>query len=168
MSTYHLLAMLTLCLLHVFLSLLILSKSAFSKNSFRNTIRVSDSLESDQAWHFVRPDLVPNCLQKLSADDTSRQRVNKCKCTYKLLNKLGNVRRCAMHSFSHPMLCNAQLFTPLLYFCTLVVCIKIRLNVLFEFKTGYGRVFTWPWSPQELGLDGGYAHIRWGNSCTID
>ena len=25
---------------------------------------------------FVRPDLGPNCLQRLSADDTSRQRVN--------------------------------------------------------------------------------------------
>ena len=26
----------------------------------------------------VRPDLGPNCLQKLSADDTSRQRVTIC------------------------------------------------------------------------------------------
>ena len=40
-----------------------------------NTIRVSNSLDPDQAQHFVGPDLVPNCLQKLSADDTSRQRV---------------------------------------------------------------------------------------------
>ena len=40
------------------------SKSTFSKNSFRNTIRVSNSL----AQCFVRPDLGPNCLQKLSAD----------------------------------------------------------------------------------------------------
>ena len=37
------------------------SKSTFSKNSFRNTIRVSNSLD---------PDLGPNCLQRLSADDT--------------------------------------------------------------------------------------------------
>ena len=28
------------------------------------------------ASHFVGPDLGPNCLQRLSADDTSRQRVN--------------------------------------------------------------------------------------------
>ena len=33
-------------------------------------------LDLDQARHFVGPDLGPNCLQKLSADDTSRQRVD--------------------------------------------------------------------------------------------
>ena len=32
--------------------------------------RVSNSLETDQAQLSVRPDLDPNCLQKLSADDT--------------------------------------------------------------------------------------------------
>ena len=32
-------------------------------------------LDPDQARHFVGPDLGPNCLQKLSADDTRRQRV---------------------------------------------------------------------------------------------
>ena len=41
------------------------SKSTFSKNSYRNTISVSNSLDPDQAWHFVRPDLGPNCLQRL-------------------------------------------------------------------------------------------------------
>ena len=41
----------------------------FSKKSFRNTIRVSNSLDPDQARHFVGPDLGPNCLQRLSADD---------------------------------------------------------------------------------------------------
>ena len=44
----------------------------FLKNSFRNTIRVSNSLEPDQARHFVGPDLGPNCLQRLSADDSQR------------------------------------------------------------------------------------------------
>ena len=44
----------------------------FIKNSFRNTIRVSSSLNPDQARYFVKPDLGPNCLQRLSADDTSR------------------------------------------------------------------------------------------------
>ena len=34
-----------------------------------------NSLDSDQARHFVGPDLGPNCLRRLSADDTSRQRV---------------------------------------------------------------------------------------------
>ena len=45
------------------------SKSTFSKNSFTNTIRVSNSLDPDLARHFVGPDLGPNCLQRLSADD---------------------------------------------------------------------------------------------------
>ena len=64
--------------LHAFLSsadLFFFSKSTFWKNSFRNSIRVSKSLDSDQARLFVGPDLGPNCLQRLSADDTSRQRV---------------------------------------------------------------------------------------------
>ena len=29
---------------------------------------MSNSLDPDQARHFVRPDLGPNCLQRLSAD----------------------------------------------------------------------------------------------------
>ena len=36
---------------------------------------MSNSLDLDQARHFVGPDLDPNCFQRLSADDTSRQRV---------------------------------------------------------------------------------------------
>ena len=36
---------------------------------------MSNSLDLDQAQHFVRPDLGPNCLQRLSADDTRRQSV---------------------------------------------------------------------------------------------
>ena len=37
---------------------------------------MSNSLDPDQARHFVGPDLDPNCLQRLSADDeSSRQRV---------------------------------------------------------------------------------------------
>ena len=45
----------------------------FSKKSFRNTIRVSSCLDPDQAQHFVGPDLGPNCLQRLSADEKSCQ-----------------------------------------------------------------------------------------------
>ena len=53
------------------------SESTVLKNSFRNTVRESNSLDPDQARHFVGPDLGPNCLQKLSADDTtSKRRVN--------------------------------------------------------------------------------------------
>ena len=49
------------------------SKSTVPKNSFRNTIIVSNILDPDQARRFVGPDLDPNRLQKLSADDPSRQ-----------------------------------------------------------------------------------------------
>ena len=37
--------------------------------SIRNTISLN-SMYSDQAQHFVGPDLDPNCLQNLSDDDT--------------------------------------------------------------------------------------------------
>ena len=46
----------------------VLKINFFSKNSLRNTIRVSNSLDPDQAQHFVAPDLGPNYLQRLSAD----------------------------------------------------------------------------------------------------
>ena len=36
---------------------------------------MSNSLDPDQARRFVGPDLGPNCLSRLSADDTGRQRV---------------------------------------------------------------------------------------------
>ena len=49
------------------------SKLTFSKNSIRFNIRVSNSLGTAQARPFVRPGLVPICLQKLSIDDTSMQ-----------------------------------------------------------------------------------------------
>ena len=41
------------------------------KKSFRNTIRLSNCLDSDQGQHSVGPDLGPNCLQRLSADNKS-------------------------------------------------------------------------------------------------
>ena len=41
----------------------------FQKNSFRNTISVSNGLVPDQARHFVRPNLGPNCLYRLTTDD---------------------------------------------------------------------------------------------------
>ena len=44
-----------------------------TKISFRSTISVSNCLVPDQARRFVGPDLGTNCLQRLSADDTSRQ-----------------------------------------------------------------------------------------------
>ena len=47
---------------------------------FSNTIRVSNSLDPDQARHFVGnvgPDLDPNCLQRLLADNKSPLAANK-------------------------------------------------------------------------------------------
>ena len=44
-------------------------------NSFKSTIRVSNSFDLDHAQHVAGPDLGPNCLQRLSADDSSRQRI---------------------------------------------------------------------------------------------
>ena len=48
------------------------SKLAFPNNYFRKTIKVTNSLDPDQAWHYVRPDMGPNFFQSLPADDTSR------------------------------------------------------------------------------------------------
>ena len=56
--------------------LIFFSKSTFLKNSFENIIRVANILDPDQALYFVGPDLGPNCLQKLSAGDTSMKSVN--------------------------------------------------------------------------------------------
>ena len=50
----------------------LVSKSIFSKNSYRNIIRVLNRLDPDQTQHFVGPDLGPNCLQRPSADNTRR------------------------------------------------------------------------------------------------
>ena len=44
----------------------------FSKNSYRITIRVANSLDPSQARHCVGPDLDPNCLQRLSVNDIGR------------------------------------------------------------------------------------------------
>ena len=41
---------------------------------------MSNSLDPDQARRFVGPDLGPNCLPRLSADDTGRQRVKVDPC----------------------------------------------------------------------------------------
>ena len=52
-----------------------------------NTIRVSNCLGQDQARHFVGPYLGPNCLQRFSTDDTSRQRVHASDFNYQQQQK---------------------------------------------------------------------------------
>ena len=56
---------------NAFVAIYFFSKITFSKTSFRNTIRVSNSLDADQDRHSVGPDLGPNCLHRLSTDDKS-------------------------------------------------------------------------------------------------
>ena len=48
----------------------------FLKKKNPRILSVSNSFDPDQARCFVGPDLGPNCLQSLSADGFSRQRVN--------------------------------------------------------------------------------------------
>ena len=57
--------------LHFCCRLMIFFKIKFSKNSFRKTIRVSNSLDPNQDRHSVGPDLGANCLQRLTADEKS-------------------------------------------------------------------------------------------------
>ena len=52
-------------------------KISFFKKSIRNTVSVSNRLAPDQAGHVFLSDLGLICLQRLWADNTSRQRVNK-------------------------------------------------------------------------------------------
>ena len=51
----------------------------FKKKSFRNTIRVSNSLDPDQGQQFVGPDLDPNCLQRFLAEDKSHRLLSKAR-----------------------------------------------------------------------------------------
>ena len=44
----------------------------FQRNSFRNTIRMANSLDPDQAQDSVGPDLGPYCLQRSAADSKIR------------------------------------------------------------------------------------------------
>ena len=56
--------------------LLTFSKLTFSKKSFMNIIRVSNSLDTDQARRSLGPDLGANWLQRLSADDKLKRNTN--------------------------------------------------------------------------------------------
>ena len=66
----------------------------FLKNYFRNTTRVSNSFGPDQARQHVGPGLGTNCLQRLSADDTCRQRW--CEIQYGEKKKV--IRACTQQS----------------------------------------------------------------------
>ena len=59
--------------MHVLLSSFDFFKINFFENFFQEYPQCVNSLELDQVRRFVGPGLVPNCLQRLLADDTSRQ-----------------------------------------------------------------------------------------------
>ena len=67
---------------------------------FRNTIRLANSLDRDQNGHSVGPDLGPNCLQRLSADDKSLQ-ARKELSPFKLLWIAGKLRKSPPRRSSH-------------------------------------------------------------------
>ena len=54
---------------------LIFVKINFSEKICQEYHEMLNSLDPDQAQQVVGPDLGPNCLQRLSADDSGRQRV---------------------------------------------------------------------------------------------
>ena len=66
-------------MLFCFVVCLFFSKLLFSKNYFRNIIRVSKNSDSDQVPQKVQPDLGLNWVQRKSADDKSQHRVNDSK-----------------------------------------------------------------------------------------
>ena len=66
---------------------LVIFQNQLLKISFRKIIRVSNCLGPDQSKHSDGPGLGPNCLlQRLSADDTRRQRVHVENMIILLLN----------------------------------------------------------------------------------
>ena len=57
-----------------------------NKKKLGNTIRMSNSLDTDQGRLFAGPDLDSTCLQRLSADDihVGRENVNPYICSISL------------------------------------------------------------------------------------
>ena len=60
----------------VFLNAFLLSADFFLQKIPFGILSVSNSLDPHQARGFVGPDLGPNCLERLSADNTCRKIVN--------------------------------------------------------------------------------------------
>ena len=60
-------------------------KHLFSKTSFRNTIRISKGLDTDQDRRFISSDLGTNCLQTLSVDEAWNELLCKACFIFKLV-----------------------------------------------------------------------------------
>ena len=56
----------------IFHAFLLFADFFFKIIFFESAFWVSNSLDPDQAWRFVRPDLDSNCLQRFSADDSAK------------------------------------------------------------------------------------------------
>ena len=61
---------------HDFLSSIIHFKLNFLESLFQEYQQSVKQIIADQGRRLVGPDLGPNCLQRLSTDDTSRQIIN--------------------------------------------------------------------------------------------
>ena len=59
-------------ILHAFLSSVDFFQNKLYQKNLSGLPSVLNTLDLDQTWCFVRPDLGPNCFQRLSADDKSR------------------------------------------------------------------------------------------------
>ena len=93
---------------------------------------MSNSLDPDQARHYVGPDLGPNCLQKLSADDTTRQRVKFFSITNNYGNSLSiNAAGLHTHTFLLQSIIRAAFTTKKHQFA-----FKTEINVMY-----FGAVF---------------------------
>ena len=58
-----------------FFTVLIFFKINFLEKFFQDYNQSVNNLDPDKTQHFVGPDLGPNCLQRISAEDTSRKRI---------------------------------------------------------------------------------------------
>ena len=85
--------------------LLIFFQIIFSKISFRNSIKVSNSLKPDQTQYFVGPKLGPNCLQMLSVEKTQADKEIQG-ITKKFWADLKNIRHnCSNYAWPQGYLC---------------------------------------------------------------
>ena len=82
---------------------------------------MSNSLDPDQARRIVGPDLGPNCLPSLSADDTGRQRVNS------LTHVICNMSKLTFTSGDGMMVCKTfSIFKALITLLTYIIyCIYL-------------------------------------------
>ena len=100
------------------------SFAPFSKIFFQEYHQSVKHLQDpDQAWCRVGPDLGPNCLQRLSADDTSRQRLNRFKSSVLFMGHRQTVQN---QTRLGRMLCLIRFFT----ICFQNVLLKFEWNLL--------------------------------------